>query len=78
MTTPPTIPAIKPLITGTPEACAIPKHNGNATKNTTMEAEMSLELNFIDVKLWKKSITIPLIRRKHWEIRQSTMGKIHS
>jgi len=43
-----------------------------------MEAEMSLKLNFIDVKLWKKSITTPLIRRKHWEIRQSTIGKIHS
>jgi hypothetical protein len=65
MTTPPTIPAIKPLMTGTPEAWAMPKHNGNATKNTTMEAEMSFELNFIGVKLWKKPIVYPLIRRKH-------------
>jgi hypothetical protein len=52
-------------MTGTPEAWAMPKHNGNATKNTTMEAEMSFELNFIGVKLWKKPIVYPLIRRKH-------------
>ncbi|MNR67888.1 hypothetical protein D3C85_1921190 [compost metagenome] len=32
---PPTIPAIMPEIMGAPEAKAIPKHSGNATRNTT-------------------------------------------
>lgn len=34
-TKPPTIPAITPDNGGAPDANAIPKHNGNATKNTT-------------------------------------------
>lgn len=32
---PPTIPEIIPDNGGAPEAKAIPKHNGNATRNTT-------------------------------------------
>jgi hypothetical protein len=56
----------------------MPKHNGNATKNTTMEAEMSLELNFIGVKLWKKPIVYPFIRRKPKKISQSSMEKFHN
>jgi hypothetical protein len=32
---PPTIPAIIPDNGGAPDASAIPKHNGNATRNTT-------------------------------------------
>ena len=34
-TIPPMIPAIIPDNGGAPEANAIPKHSGNATKNTT-------------------------------------------
>ena len=36
MTIPPTIPAIIPDNGGAPEANAIPKHKGSATKNTTI------------------------------------------
>jgi hypothetical protein len=44
-TTPPTIPAIIPDNGGAPEAKAIPKHNGNATKKTTKpEAKSDLRL----------------------------------
>lgn len=34
--TPPTIPATKPAINGAPEASAIPKHRGKATKKTAI------------------------------------------
>ncbi len=38
---PPTIPAINPDIRGAPEANAIPKQRGKATKNTTILAGIS-------------------------------------
>ena len=38
---PPTIPAINPEKSGAPLANAIPKHKGNATKNTTILAGKS-------------------------------------
>jgi hypothetical protein len=38
---PPTIPAINPENKGAPLASAIPKHNGSATKKTTILAGMS-------------------------------------
>src|SRR5436853_93373 len=41
ITIPPTIPAIKPEKRGAPEPNAIPRHRGNATKNTTTEADKS-------------------------------------
>ncbi len=42
-TRPPTIPAIIPDNGGAPDAKAIPKHNGSATKNTTSpEGKFSL------------------------------------
>ena len=41
-TIPPTIPAINPEKRGAPLANAIPKHKGNATKNTTILAGKSL------------------------------------
>jgi hypothetical protein len=34
--TPPIIPATTPEKTGAPDACAIPKHKGKATKKTTI------------------------------------------
>ena len=40
-TIPPTIPAIRPENSGAPLAKAIPKHKGNATKNTTILAAKS-------------------------------------
>ena len=40
-TIPPTIPAIIPANKGAPEASAIPKHKGTATKNTTILAGRS-------------------------------------
>jgi hypothetical protein len=42
--TPPIIPAIKPDINGAPEASAIPRHKGNATKNTAMPDFQSPEM----------------------------------
>ena len=41
---PPTIPAIKPAIKGAPEASAIPRHKGNATKNTAIPDFQSPEM----------------------------------
>jgi hypothetical protein len=41
-TIPPTMPAIIPENNGAPEANAIPKHNGTATKKTTILAGRSL------------------------------------
>ena len=35
-TRPPTMPVIRPAATGTPEAMAMPMHNGSATRNTAM------------------------------------------
>jgi len=40
-TMPPTIPAMMPENNGAPDARAIPKHNGTATRNTTILAGMS-------------------------------------
>ena len=46
-TNPPTIPVMIPtlaaLLSGTPEAIAMPMHSGNATRNTTIEAKKSFE-----------------------------------
>jgi hypothetical protein len=36
ITIPPTIPAINPLKNGAPEAKAIPRHKGTATRKTTI------------------------------------------
>jgi hypothetical protein len=47
---PPQIPEITPVIAGSPEAKAIPRHNGSATRKTTSEAEKSFlcgKVNFI-------------------------------
>jgi hypothetical protein len=41
MMSPPTTPAIIPEKRGAPDARAIPKHSGSATKNTTSPAESS-------------------------------------
>ena len=41
ITIPPTIPAIKPENNGAPEARAIPKQRGKATKKTTILAGIS-------------------------------------
>ena len=40
-TTPPTIAAIRPARAGAPEATAIPRDNGSATRKTTSEAGTS-------------------------------------
>jgi hypothetical protein len=49
MMIPPMIPDIIPDIKGAPEASAIPRHNGNATRNTTSPAGISVfnDLRFI-------------------------------
>jgi hypothetical protein len=39
---PPTIPAMIPEKSGAPDARAIPRHSGTATKNTTILAGRSL------------------------------------
>jgi hypothetical protein len=44
-TIPPIIPEIIPEIMGAPDASAIPKHSGNATKNTTKPDKASLIWN---------------------------------
>jgi hypothetical protein len=43
---PPMIPLMMPANGGAPLATAIPRHNGNATKNTTMPGSRSARLNF--------------------------------
>lgn len=49
-TKPPMIPAIIPDNGGAPEASAIPKHNGSATKNTTSpEGKFSLIPPIIEI-----------------------------
>ena len=40
-TSPPTMPDTKPAISGAPDACAMPRHSGNATRNTTRPAMRS-------------------------------------
>jgi hypothetical protein len=50
---PPIIPAIIPEKSGAPDARAIPKHNGNATKNTIMLAGISC-LRFLNIVLLHK------------------------
>jgi len=40
-TIPPIAPVTKPDINGAPDACAIPRHNGIATKKTAILAGMS-------------------------------------
>ena len=47
-TIPPMIPAISPENSGAPLAKAIPKHNGSATKNTTILAGKSF-LIFLNI-----------------------------
>jgi hypothetical protein len=49
MMIPPMIPETIPDINGAPEANAIPRHNGNATRNTTSPAGISVfnDLRFI-------------------------------
>jgi hypothetical protein len=46
MITPPTTPAIMPEIGGALLAMAMPKHKGNATKNTTKLADKSAFIVF--------------------------------
>src|SRR4029078_6137160 len=41
ITIPPIMPAIRPEKRGAPEPNAIPRHKGNATKNTTTEEDKS-------------------------------------
>src|SRR5918993_4808015 len=41
-TTPPTTPEMMPANNGAPEASAIPRHSGTATRNTTSEAGRSV------------------------------------
>ncbi|GGI60068.1 hypothetical protein GCM10011446_15630 [Acinetobacter vivianii] len=49
---PPTIPAIMPEIMGAPEAKAIPRHKGKATRKTTTPERRSFKWNlFFSVKL---------------------------
>jgi hypothetical protein len=47
ITIPPTIPAIIPEKKGAPDANAMPKHNGKATKNTTTPAGKSCLRKFL-------------------------------
>ena len=35
------MPVIRPAATGTPDAIAMPMHNGNATRKTTIDAKKS-------------------------------------
>jgi hypothetical protein len=55
---PPTMPAIIPEKSGAPEASAIPRHSGSATKNTTILAGKSLliSLNMFPDSIFKSSV----------------------
>ncbi|MNE72079.1 hypothetical protein D3C80_1679910 [compost metagenome] len=57
-TIPPIIPAIIPESGGAPEASAIPKHNGSATKKTTKPDGKS------DLRLAKRFIFFVIIPKK--------------
>ena len=48
MTIPPIIPEIIPLKKGAPDANAMPRHNGRATKNTTMPDGIS-DLRYLNI-----------------------------
>jgi hypothetical protein len=52
------IPETIPDINGAPEANAIPRHNGNATRNTTSPAGISVFniLGFISKKKWPNDL----------------------
>jgi hypothetical protein len=54
MIIPPMIPEIIPDIKGAPEASAIPRHNGNATRKITSPAGISVfnALMFMIQKKW--------------------------
>jgi hypothetical protein len=54
MMTPPMIPDIMPDINGAPDANAIPRHNGNATRNTTSPAGISV-FNVLMFMIQKKN-----------------------
>jgi hypothetical protein len=58
MIIPPMIPETIPDINGAPEANAIPRHNGNATRNTTSPAGISVFniLGFISKKKWPNDL----------------------
>ena len=65
-TMPPTMPAMMPANKGAPDASAIPRHRGTATKNTTMLAGKSFFkllnklLCFIRLRLLSEDIAIIL------------------
>ena len=70
-TTPPTIPAISPENNGAPEANAIPKQSGKATKNTITDADKSdliccvMFLNFIgEINLLDDHLIIKTVETK--------------
>jgi hypothetical protein len=64
-TNPPTIPEMIPENKGAPEAIAIPKHSGKATKKTTKPAEKS------DLRFAKKLLFFVIILYKFYSKRQT-------
>jgi hypothetical protein len=54
-TMPPMMPVIRPFSGGTPEATAIPMHNGMATRKTTIDAVKSRR------KTLRRDIAVPSI-----------------
>ena len=52
---PPTIPVIKPANKGAPDANAIPKHKGNATKKTTILDGIS-SVSYTHLDVYKRQI----------------------
>lgn len=59
-TMPPIIPVNNPANNGAPEAIAIPKHSGNATKNTTTLAGKSYFKSLFD-SFKKADVRVPNI-----------------
>lgn len=60
-TIPPIIPAIKPESSGAPDASAIPRHKGRATKNVTIPAGKSyfrFAIKFLFMKKFKFNIKL--------------------
>jgi UDP-N-acetylglucosamine pyrophosphorylase len=68
-TIPPTIPEIIPEKSGAPDANAIPKHNGKATKKTTKPAEKSV------LKFANKFIFFDILKYKMVDIRKNEVNK---
>jgi hypothetical protein len=75
-TIPPTTPATTPENKGAPEASAMPRHSGNATKKTTIDAGTSaFKLSFNSLKLFCFTTNESINKKKQLKQGNVKMGK---